>query len=207
MLWYLGFFFFIANLLLVSSYKSLIHENLFHLSKTKALKYEGGNIWQADEISFPILKHQFGSMAIVTLKVGGIRQPHWHPFAWELNFVVSGKSEWSIVGTDGRHDSFVANAGDLVFIPRGIFHYFANADREEELKVLIIFNSGQVVEDDDIGIVPSLNEMPVDILAASFGMPKDYFKDIPRNMTSTPILLRKDTKHRRLPHSQNRWIN
>ncbi|CAF4308198.1 unnamed protein product, partial [Adineta steineri] len=28
-------------------------------------------------------------MAILTLKVGGIRQPHWHPFAWELNYVIS----------------------------------------------------------------------------------------------------------------------
>ncbi|CAF3822473.1 unnamed protein product [Adineta steineri] len=135
-------------------------------------------------------------MAILTLKVGGIRQPHWHPFAWELNYVISGKAEWSIVGTNGQHDSFIANVGDLVFIPRGIFHYFANADSEEELKVLIIFNSSQVVEDDDIGIVPSLNEIPIDILAASFGMPKDYFKDIPRNATSTPIIIRKDTKHR-----------
>jgi len=61
------------------------------LSKLKPANYTGGNIWQADEINFPILKNQFASVAILTLKVGGIRQPHWHPFAWELNFVISGE--------------------------------------------------------------------------------------------------------------------
>lgn len=150
-------------------------------------------------------------MAILTLKVGGVRQPHWHPFAWELNYVVSGrctrcrsfatdvrvhsgKATWTIVGTNGNHESFVANAGDLVFIPRGLFHYFANGDSEEELKVLIVFNSSQVVEDDDIGIVPAFNRMPLSILAASFDMPEEYFKAMRRNMTQTNIILRKAAK-------------
>jgi oxalate decarboxylase len=105
--------------------------------------------------------------------------------------VFLGKAEWSIVGTSGRHDSFLALAGDLVFIPRGMFHYFANADSQEELKVLIIFNSSQAVEEDDIGIVPSLNGLPIDILAASFGISEEYFKAIRKNVTQTPIILRK----------------
>ena len=104
------------------------------------------------------------------------------------------------MGTNGRHESFVANAGDLVFIPRGIFHYFANADSEEELQVLIVFNSSQSVEEDDIGIVPSFNQMPADILAASFGMPEEYFKAIQRNNTQTPIILRKDAMRSKNAH-------
>ncbi|CAF1098088.1 unnamed protein product [Adineta steineri] len=194
MLCYLGLFFYIVNVLSVNSQKSVKHENLFHLSKTNATEYEGGSTRQAYEMNFPILKNQFASMVMLTLKVGGIRQPHWHPFAWELNFVMSGTAEWGIVGTNGQHDSFIANAGDLVFIPVGVFHYFSNADSEQELKVLVIFNSGKILADDDIGIVPSLNGIPVDILAASFGMPNDYFHAFPRNVTQTPIILRKNTK-------------
>ncbi|CAF0788747.1 unnamed protein product [Adineta steineri] len=133
-------------------------------------------------------------MAIIILKPGGIRQPHWHPFAWEMNFVVSGKAEWSVVGTSGQHDSFIAKAGDLVFVPRGYFHYFANADKYEDLKVLIVFNSGLAVSADDIGIVASLNGIPTDILAASFNMPKAYFDKLPRNLTQTSIILRNGAK-------------
>jgi oxalate decarboxylase len=59
------------------------------------------------------------------------------------------------------------------------------------LKVLIIFNSSQAVEQDDIGIVASLNGMPIDILAASFGISEEYFKAIRKNITQTPIILRK----------------
>ncbi|CAF0849424.1 unnamed protein product, partial [Didymodactylos carnosus] len=83
------------------------HANVFHLSASEPDNYEGGSIYAADETVFPILKNQFGSVAMITLKVNGIRQPHWHPLAWELNYVISGKVRWSIVGVDGQHDTFI----------------------------------------------------------------------------------------------------
>ncbi|CAF0978293.1 unnamed protein product [Adineta steineri] len=194
MLSYIGFFFCIAGILLVNSQQSTKHANLFNLDNSDATVYAGGSLRQANENNFPILQGQFGSMAIITLKPGGIRQPHWHPFAWEMNYVLSGKAKWSIVGTNGQHDSFVAKTGDLVFVQQAWFHYFANANENEDLIVLIVFNSGKAVSTDDIGIVAALNGIPTGILAASFDMPKAYFEKLPRNMTQTSIILRNSAK-------------
>ena len=76
------------------------HEYLFHLSQSDVANYTGGTIRQADAMNFPILSNQLGSMVMLTLKVDGIRQPHWHPFAWELNFVITGKCTSS--GSEGH---------------------------------------------------------------------------------------------------------
>ncbi|MDT5191031.1 MAG: oxalate decarboxylase, partial [Mycobacterium sp.] len=46
---------------------------------------DGGSLQQADEDNFPILKGQEASILLLTLQVGGIREPHWHPSAWEIN--------------------------------------------------------------------------------------------------------------------------
>lgn len=103
-------------------------------------------------------------MYLAHLDPGGIREPHWHPTAWELNYIVSGTAKWTILGThpDGEYhnDVFTAERGDLVFAPTGLFHYFENASTTEPLDVLIVFNTSTAEPDDDIGIVGSLNAIP-----------------------------------------------
>ncbi len=51
--------------------------------------------------------------------VGGIREPHWHPSAWEINVILAGRSRWVFVGPNGTQDVFEADKGDVIFAPQG----------------------------------------------------------------------------------------
>ena len=119
------------------------HPHLFHLASAAGSSSEGGSLQGAIAANWSILAGLQGSVDLARLKPGGIREPHWHPSAWELNFVVSGKVRWSLVGPNGTHDAFEGGAGDLVFAPQGHFHYFENASDTEELVVGSVKNLGR----------------------------------------------------------------
>ncbi len=65
---------------------------------------------RASAATWSILSGQQGSVYLARLKPGGVGEPHWHPSAWELNFVISGKVRWSLVGPNGTHDTFDGGA-------------------------------------------------------------------------------------------------
>jgi len=167
--------------------------HLFHLTQADKDQYDGGYLQGANEQTFPILAGQNGAVYFVQLAPGGIREPHWHPSAWELNYIVSGTANWTILGShpDGSYhqDPFTAGPGDLVFAPTGFFHYFANASTTEPLNVLVVFNSSTPEPNDDLGIVASFNSIPRDILAASFGVPVSAFAAIPDQVV--PVVITK----------------
>ncbi|MCG8917169.1 cupin domain-containing protein [Actinokineospora sp. PR83] len=171
------------------------HPHLFSLAATAPTTYDGGNLRGANEQNFPVLAGQNGSVYLVHLDPGGIREPHWHPTAWELNYIISGRAEWSILGThpDGSYhnDVFTANRGDLVFAPQGFFHYFANPSSTEGLDVLVMFNTSVAEPNDDIGVVGTLNSIPREILAASFGVPVSAFAAVPRDIKPVVITKRR----------------
>ncbi|MFI9505628.1 cupin domain-containing protein [Nocardia sp. NPDC052566] len=169
--------------------------HLFKLKAAERSDFDGGYLQGANEDNFPVLQGQKGSVYFVHLEVGGIREPHWHPSAWELNFIISGKAKWTILGThpDGsyRNDVFEAEQGDLVFAPQGYFHYFENASTEAALDVLVVFNTSAKEPNDDIGIVATLNSIPREVLAASFGIPVSAFANVPTDIK--PVVI---TRHR-----------
>lgn len=157
------------------------HQHLFHLAGAAPSRFDGGDLRGAVADNWSALKGQQGSVYLARLAPGGVREPHWHPSAWEMNFVVSGRVRWSLVGPGGTGDAFEGKAGDLVFAPQGHFHYFENASDTDDLVVLIVFNTSAAEPDDDIGLVESLSAIPPDVLGAIFGVPADTFKAIPRN--------------------------
>jgi oxalate decarboxylase len=161
--------------------------HLFHLTFADAATYRGGTIQQANEDTFPILSGQDASISFTRLQPGGVREPHWHPSAWEVNYVISGIALWTVLEPGGYRERFEAKVGDVAFLPRGSFHYFENAHVSDDLTVLSVFNSSATEPKDDIGIVASLNSMPSDVLAAVFGMPVDAFNAMPR--TGRPVTI------------------
>jgi oxalate decarboxylase len=167
---------------------------VFHLSAETPTVYDGGNLRGANEDTFPIVTGQKAAIYLVTLEVGGIREPHWHPRAWEANYIISGAATWSVLGThpDGRYHNkqFDVGKGDLVFIPQGYFHYFANASDAEPLTVFIVFNSSTPEPNDDIGIVASFAALPNDVLETVFKVPAGTFNQIPKNFTPVVITTR-----------------
>ncbi|MBB5159344.1 cupin domain-containing protein [Saccharopolyspora phatthalungensis] len=169
--------------------------HLFKLRASEPTIFDGGTLQGAHEQNFPVLRGQQGSVYFVRLEVGGIREAHWHPTAWELNYIIAGKAKWTILGThpDGAYhnDAFEADEGDLVFAPQGFFHYFENASATKALDVLVIFNTSTTEPNDDIGIVGTLNSLPRDVLAATFGVPVSAFDGVPTEIKPVVITRRK----------------
>lgn len=154
-----------------------------------------------EEQNFPALRNQQGSVYLIHLEPGGIREPHWYPSAWELNFVISGLARWTMPGThpDGSYhnDLFEADPRDLVFAPQGFFHYFENASETEGLDVLVVFNTSTQEPNDDIGIVGTLNSLPRSVLAASFGVPVSAFDEVPTEIK--PVVITRRIRRRNSP--------
>ncbi len=150
------------------------NSHLFHLGESPLSSFDGGSFRQADEENFPILKGQEASIVLLTLQPGGIREPHWHPSAWEINIVTKGVASWSLVDGNGNHESFDQKAGDVVFAPQGSFHYFENRGTDD-MKIVIVQNTSAPEAKDNIGIGESISKLPPRVLSAIFGVPEKTF--------------------------------
>jgi oxalate decarboxylase len=148
--------------------------HLFHLGASPFSRFDGGLYQQADEDNFPILKGQAGSIVVLTLVPGGIREPHWHPSAWEINIVTKGVASWALVDGNGNHESFDQKVGDVVFAPQGSFHYFENRG-PGDMKIVIVQNTSTPESKDNIGIGESISKLPPRVLSAIFGVPEKTF--------------------------------
>ncbi len=148
--------------------------HLFQLGALTPATYDGGSQQQAHEDNFPILTGQEASIQLITLQPGGIREPHWHPSAWEINIVTKGVASWVLIDGNGNHESFDAGVDDLVFAPQGSLHYFENLGKDD-LEVLIIQNSSASEDKDNIGIAESLSQLPPQALSTIFGVPAETF--------------------------------
>ena len=161
--------------------------HLFHLSALAPTTYDGGSLQQAHEGNFPILTGQEASIQLITLQPGGIREPHWHPSAWEINLVTSGIATWVLIDGNGNNESFEAQVDDVVFAPQGTFHYFENRGTDD-LNVLIIQNTSAPEDKDNIGLGESLSRIPPRVLSAIFGVPAETFNSFKKIDNSLVIL-------------------
>jgi oxalate decarboxylase len=162
--------------------------HLFHLGAQPSTTYDGGSFQQASEDSFPILKGQEASVVLLTLQPGGIREPHWHPSAWEINLVTSGVATWVVIDGNGNHENFDQHVGDLVFAPQGSFHYFENRG-PDDMKIVIIQNTSAPEAKDNIGIGESLSRLPPRVLSAVFGVPAETFNTF-KKVDNAIVILR-----------------
>ncbi|MFQ3544582.1 cupin domain-containing protein [Halobacillus rhizosphaerae] len=83
-----------------------------------------------------------GAFVDLFLTKGHIREPHWHPNAWELDVVVSGEAIVSIVDPDTKQlHNYSAKAGQVVFIPMAWWHWIRPAS--DKLHLHLFFNNDQ----------------------------------------------------------------
>jgi oxalate decarboxylase len=163
--------------------------HLFHLGASPVSSFDGGSLQQASEENFPILAGQQASIVLLTLRPGGLREPHWHPSAWEINIVTKGVASWVLVDGNGNHESFDQKTGDVVFAPQGSFHYFENRG-SDDMKIVIVQNTSAAEGKDNIGIGESVSRLPPRILSAMFGVPAETFDKFTR-YDKAAIILRK----------------
>jgi oxalate decarboxylase len=163
--------------------------HLFRLGASPVSKLDGGSFQQADEDSFPILKGQAASILVLNLQPRSIREPHWHPSAWEINMVTKGVATWTLVDGNGNRESFDQHVGDVVFAPQGSFHYFENRGTDD-MRMVIVQNTSAAEPKDNIGIGESISRLPPRVLSALFGVPAETFTSF-KKIDNTIVVLRK----------------
>jgi oxalate decarboxylase len=104
--------------------------------------------------------------ALLTLRAKGIREPHWHPNAAELDYVISGKARMTIFGPGDSVDTFEVGPGEIVFIPPAYFHYIENIG-DSSMRFGIFFNHERP---EDLGISGSFGAYSNEVLASVFGV-------------------------------------
>lgn len=60
------------------------------------------------------------------IKKRWVREPHWHPNATELNFVLKEKARLTIFSPGGLKDTFDLEQNQGSVIPAGYFHHIEN---------------------------------------------------------------------------------
>ena len=78
----------------------------------------GGSITKAVPENFPALADNQVSAGSVVLKPGALREPHWQPTHWEVDYAVQGKGELGIVTPDDEQNISRLDPGDIGFTAR-----------------------------------------------------------------------------------------
>lgn len=137
----------------------------------------GGTVAKANTNSFPILNGSNLSLFSLIIKPDGIREPHWHPNASELGYVLDGLARLIVLNPGGNADTFEVGPGDIYFVPTGFFHYIENLDSSKNMHFAIFFGSDSP---GDIGISGSLSAYSNEVLGATFNLDPSYFNKLPR---------------------------
>lgn len=136
------------------------------------IETKGGSARTATAANFPIIEN----LALFSLRIvkDGIREPHWHPNATELNFVIQGKARLTILSPGGKIDTFDLKVGQGSIIPAGYFHHIENIG-SEELHMTVYFNNKTP---DDIGLSGAMSAYSKEVLASLFSVDDRFISEI-----------------------------
>lgn len=135
---------------------------------------EGGEVRFNNQSLMPSLEGL--TMYSLMLEPKGIREPHWHPNAHELNYLIKGRAKISLLSPGEQVDSFEMEEGDISFLPKGYFHYIENIG-EGALQMAIFFNNTNPT---DLGLAASLGAYSNELLASIFNVPPSYLNPMPK---------------------------
>jgi oxalate decarboxylase len=127
---------------------------------------EGGTVFEVTEDNFPVLQGNRAAVFLLTLEPGGLREPHWHPNAWEFDICIEGKGRLGVVTPEGEQKVSELSPGDVAFVPRAWAHYIENAGKKK-MKFAIFFNDSKP---DDVGLSTMFAGMPTKTFTETFGM-------------------------------------
>lgn len=135
-------------------------------STTPQIVRTGGSITKAVPDNFPVLEDNQASAGYLVLKPGALREPHWHPTHWEVDYAVQGTGELGIVTPDDQQSISRLKPGDMGFIPLGWAHYIRNVGNNDLIWVLV-FNNPLT----DIGLSTMFGGMPTSTFTQTLRVP------------------------------------
>lgn len=128
----------------------------------------GGTVKECTGKNFPVLVDNAAASFLLVLEPGAVREPHWHPNAWELDVPLSGHGRLGVANPDDTFSVQDILPGQIGFIPQGYAHYIENVG-SEEMRWVVVFNDTQP---DDIGLSTTFAGMPTHTFTDTFGLPK-----------------------------------
>lgn len=131
---------------------------------------------------FPILKGL--SVFLLNLKPKGIVEPHTHPNAGELNYVIERKVRFTVYGPNNEIETSEIGKGQVFFVPTGYFHYLENSDDVNNGTVASFFGNENP---EFIGLVGGLSSYSDEVLGAVFNTDQKFFSNLPRLMKNVLI--------------------
>jgi oxalate decarboxylase len=137
----------------------------------------GGTVAKPNAISFSILNGSNMAFFSLILKLGAVREPHWHPNATELGYVLDESARLIVLSPDGIADTFEVGAGEIYFIPAAFFHDIENLDSNKSTRFALFFSSDLPW---DISISRSLSAHSNDVWGSSFNLNPYYFNNLHR---------------------------
>lgn len=138
----------------------------FRLSRTKPqITTPGGTVTKADAQNFPVVKGNDAAVFFVKMDKGALREPHWHPNAWEVDVPIRGRGRLGIVTPDGKVSEQILEVGDIGFVPQGWAHYIENVG-DGPLEWQIVFNNSLP---NDIGLSTMFGGMPTSTFTDTLG--------------------------------------
>ena len=126
----------------------------------------GGTVTELTENNFPIFKGNAAGVFFLVLQPGALREPHWHPNAWEMDYCAEGRGELGIVTPDGDQRVQTLSTGDIGFIPQGWAHYIRNPG-PGVMKFVVVFNNSLP---NDIGLSTMFGGMPTNTFSQTLGI-------------------------------------
>ncbi|MFC9597005.1 cupin domain-containing protein [Peribacillus butanolivorans] len=115
-----------------------------------------------------------GAFADLYLTKGHIREPHWHPNAWELDVIVSGEAQISLIDPDtNKLHTYMVKPGQVVFIPMAWWHWII--PKSEKLHLHLFFNNDQreTAEGSD-----TLRLTPPEVFQLAYGVDATKIADV-----------------------------
>lgn len=138
------------------------------------IKSKGGTAAINNQVLMPALEGL--TMYSLKLEGKGVREPHWHPNAHELNYLIKGRARIVLLSPGEQVDGFDMEPGDMSFLPQGYYHYIENSG-DEPVHFAVFFNHTMP---SDIGLSGSLGAYSNDLLASVFKVPVSYFGKLPK---------------------------
>jgi oxalate decarboxylase len=150
----------------------------FAMEEQKGRVTEGGSAKEATVKQLPISKGLAG--VSMRLKVGGLRELHWHANAAEWAFMIKGRVRSTVIGPDGYSETNDFEPGDVWYFPRGHGHALQCLGNEES-HFILIFDNGAFSEYGTFSITDWLGHTPPEVLAKSLGLPAPAFAKFPKD--------------------------
>lgn len=108
-------------------------------------------------------------------KPGALREPHWHPNAAELTYIIQGSAQEGIIASDKIHKTFAVQSGDVSFVPTNWLHYL-NITSNDPLIMLSFFSNSSPTR---IDFSQMMEVFSHPLLAASLGSNLQIFQKVP----------------------------